>query len=69
MAKKFGQFPPSGIRVYLGEYSLNSDLEPLPRQVFSVQRIYMHPYYEFTPQADRYDLAILKLSRPGNFLF
>ena len=64
MAKKYGDQPPPGIRVYLGEYSLYSEIEPLPRQIFSVHRIYLHPYYEFTPQADRYDVAILKLSRP-----
>jgi secreted trypsin-like serine protease len=64
MAKKFGEFPPTGIRVYLGEYSLYADVEPLPRQAYSVNRIYMHPFYEFTPQADRFDVAILKLSRP-----
>ena len=64
MTKKFGEFPPIGIRVYLGEYSLYSEIEPLPRQVFSVSRIYLHPYYEFTPQADRFDVAVLKLSRP-----
>jgi hypothetical protein len=51
MAKKYGESQPTGIRVYLGEYSLYSEVEPLPRQVFSVSRIYLHPFYEFTPQA------------------
>ena len=64
VAKKFGEFPPTGIKVYLGEYSLYADVEPLPRQSYSLLRIYMHPFYEFTPQADRFDVAILKLSRP-----
>ena len=63
LAKKYEEYPPSGIKVYLGEYSLYGDIEPLPRQVFSVSRIYMHPYYEFSPQADRYDVAVIKLSR------
>ena len=38
-------------------------MEPLPRQRYSVERIFLHPYYEFTPQADRYDVAVLKLNR------
>lgn len=67
LAKKFGEFPPSGIRVYLGEYSLYAEVEPLPRQIFSVLQIFMHPFYEFTPQADRFDVAILKLSRPASY--
>ncbi len=32
-------------------------------RVFS--KIVIHPNYQFTPQADRYDLALLKLDRPA----
>jgi len=55
---------PSRYRVYLGEYKLYQNSEPLPRQKFYVSEIVMHPKYEFTPQADRYDVALLRLDRP-----
>ena len=50
--------------VYLGEYSLYNNGEPLPRQKINVEKIHLHPYYEFTPQADRYDVAVLKVNLP-----
>lgn len=28
----------------------------------------MHPYFKFTPQADRYDVAVLRLDRPAHNL-
>lgn len=28
----------------------------------------LHPNYEFTPQADRYDVALLKLDRPATLM-
>lgn len=55
------------VRVFLGEYSLFSDLEPLPRQLYGVDKIFLHPFYQFEPQADRYDVAVLKLSRPVRY--
>jgi len=57
--------PVDGVAVYLGEYSLYNHREPLPRQKFKVDKIHLHPFYEFTPQADRYDVAVLKLDRPA----
>ena len=30
----------------------------------SFEKVYVHPYYKFSPQADRYDVAVLKLDRP-----
>ena len=63
----FNESPVRGVNVYLGEYSLYNTREPLPRQRYSVDKIYLHPYYEFTPQADRYDVAVLKLSRPVRY--
>eukprot|EP00088_Acartia_fossae_P044944 TRINITY_DN4799_c0_g2_i1.p1 TRINITY_DN4799_c0_g2~~TRINITY_DN4799_c0_g2_i1.p1 ORF type:complete len:356 (-),score=77.21 TRINITY_DN4799_c0_g2_i1:780-1847(-) len=59
---------PSMYRVYLGEYNLYSRSEPLPRQKFFVSKVVMHPQYEFTPQADRYDVALLKLDRPATLM-
>lgn len=59
---------PSKYRVYLGEYRLYSNSEPLPRQKYFVSKIAMHPNYEFTPQADRYDVALLKLDRPATLM-
>lgn len=57
------QHNPSDIRVTLGDYILNSDIESLPHEVFSVADVKLHPNFRFTPQADRYDVAILILDR------
>ena len=57
--------PTEGVTVYLGEYYLADDAEPLPTQEFGVEKIHLHPYYEFTPQADRFDVAVLKLDAPA----
>jgi len=54
-----------GYRVYLGEYKLYQNVEPLPRQKFAVDEVVIHPKYQFTPQADRYDVALLRLDRPA----
>eukprot|EP00096_Caligus_rogercresseyi_P010892 TRINITY_DN4102_c2_g2_i1.p1 TRINITY_DN4102_c2_g2~~TRINITY_DN4102_c2_g2_i1.p1 ORF type:complete len:359 (+),score=81.83 TRINITY_DN4102_c2_g2_i1:147-1223(+) len=51
----------SSIRVYLGEYTLYQRVEPLPRMKYSVSSIELHPHYRFTPQADRFDVALLRL--------
>jgi len=58
----------SGYRVYLGEYKLYQTSEPLPRQKFYVEKVVVHPLYEFTPQADRYDVAMLKLNQPAKYM-
>ena len=29
--------------------------------------VHLHPYYRFTPQADRYDVAVIKLDRRVSF--
>jgi len=58
----------SGYRVYLGEYKLYQTSEPLPRQKFYVEKVVIHPMYEFTPQADRYDVALLKLDKPAELM-
>lgn len=47
----------------LGDYILNSDIESLPHEVFTVADVKLHPNFRFTPQADRYDVAILVLDR------
>lgn len=53
------------IRVTLGDYVLNSDAEPLPAYTFGVRDVRVHPLFRFTPQADRYDVAVLRLDRPA----
>ncbi len=53
------------IRVTLGEYSLYVEAEPLPSQEFGVTAVHLHPYYQFTPQADRFDVAVVVLDRPA----
>lgn len=57
------QHSPSSIKVTLGDYILNSDIESLPHEVFSVVEVLLHPNFRFTPQADRYDVAVLELDR------
>ena len=43
----------SQVRVTLGEYVLKSDVEPLPGRTYGASLIKVHPYFKFTPQADR----------------
>ena len=52
---------PSQVRVTLGEYVLKSDVEPLPGRTYGASLIKVHPYFKFTPQADRYDVAVIRL--------
>ena len=51
---------PSQVRVTLGEYVLKSDVEPLPGRTYGASLIKVHPYFKFTPQADRYDVAVIR---------
>lgn len=55
---------PGQITITLGDYVLNSNREPLPAYKFGVREINVHPSFKFTPQADRYDVAVLTLDRP-----
>lgn len=57
------QHSPTSIKVTLGDYILNSDIESIPHEVFSVVGVLLHPNFRFTPQADRYDVAVLELDR------
>ena len=52
----------------MGEYKLYLTSEPLPRQKFQVEKVIIHPQYQFTPQADRYDVALLKLDKPATIM-
>jgi hypothetical protein len=49
--------------VTLGDYILHSEIESLPHEVFTVSEVRLHPNFRFTPQADRYDVAVLVLDR------
>ena len=42
------------VQVTLGDYVVNSASETLPAYTFGVREIRVHPYFKFTPQADRY---------------
>jgi len=53
-----------GFTVILGEHTLLQNNEPLPRQKISVKKVHRHPLYQQTPQADRFDVALLELNRP-----
>ncbi|XP_018017475.1 uncharacterized protein LOC108674083 isoform X2 [Hyalella azteca] len=57
----------SQIRVTLGDYILNSDQEPLPARVYRASDIKVHPRFKFTPQADRYDVAVIRLEVPVHY--
>ncbi|XP_049846662.1 proclotting enzyme isoform X2 [Schistocerca gregaria] len=56
------------VQVTLGDYVINSAVEPLPAYTFGVREIRVHPYFKFTPQADRFDVAVLRLDRPAPYL-
>jgi len=61
------QHNPTSIRVTLGDYILHSEIESLPHEVFTVSEVRLHPNFRFTPQADRYDVAVLVLDRPVHY--
>jgi len=51
-----------------GDYVINSAVEPLPAYTFGVRQISVHPYFKFTPQADRFDVSVLQLERPVHYM-
>ncbi|CAG9864949.1 unnamed protein product [Phyllotreta striolata] len=59
---------PRQVHVTLGDYVINSAVEPLPAYTFGVVNIQVHPYFKFTPQADRFDVAVLRLDRAAHNL-
>ncbi|KAL7036278.1 hypothetical protein ACKWTF_008766 [Chironomus riparius] len=59
---------PRQVHVTLGDYVINSAVEPLPAYTFGVRQINVHPYFKFTPQADRFDVAVLTLERPVHYM-
>lgn len=59
---------PRQVHVTLGDYVINSAVEPLPAYTFGVSQIQVHPFFKFTPQADRFDVAVLKLDRAAHQL-
>jgi len=58
---------PSQIRVTLGDYILNSNSEPLPHKIYGATDIQVHPRFKFTPSADRFDVAVIRLDLPVQF--
>ncbi|KAK9504296.1 hypothetical protein O3M35_010661 [Rhynocoris fuscipes] len=59
---------PRQVQVTLGDYVINSAVEPLPAYTYGVRQISVHPYFKFTPQADRFDVAVLRLDRPVQYM-
>jgi len=57
----------SSVTVTLGEYHLKSSREPLPDQSFRVIKAVVHPRFQFSPAADRFDVAVLRLDRPVRY--
>ncbi|XP_076366532.1 trypsin-1-like [Tachypleus tridentatus] len=61
------QHTPHKIQVNLGDYVLNSKVEGLPNEKFGVIDVRLHPNFRFTPQVDRFDVAVLILDRPVHY--
>ncbi|XP_056640922.1 uncharacterized protein LOC130447897 [Diorhabda sublineata] len=59
---------PKQVHVTLGDYVINSAVESLPAYTFGVSHIQIHPLFKFTPQADRFDVAVLLLDRAAHNL-
>ena len=59
---------PRQVHVTLGDYVINSAVEPLPAYTFGVRRIDVHPYFKVTTQADRFDISVLTLERAVHFM-
>ena len=57
----------NSISVTLGEYHLKSSREPLPSQTYRVIFATVHPKFQFSPAADRFDVAVLRLDRPVRY--
>ncbi|XP_017772422.1 PREDICTED: proclotting enzyme [Nicrophorus vespilloides] len=57
---------PRQVHVTLGDYVINSAMEPFPAYTFGVSQIQVHPFFKFTPQADRFDVAVLRLDRTAS---
>jgi hypothetical protein len=59
------------ITVYLGEYDTQNTghyLEPLPEEILRVVHKIIHPNFQYRiTQPDRFDLALLRLSRPVSY--
>ncbi|KAB7507291.1 Serine proteinase stubble [Armadillidium nasatum] len=58
---------PNQVRVTLGDYVLNSKVEPLRAKIYNVVDIKVHPLFKFTPQADRFDVAVIRLETPVQY--
>ncbi|XP_063585561.1 uncharacterized protein LOC134762977 [Penaeus indicus] len=52
------------IRVTLGDYILNSNKEHFNPRIYGASEIKVHPNFKFTPQADRFDVAVITLDAP-----
>ncbi|KAJ9573658.1 hypothetical protein L9F63_008999, partial [Diploptera punctata] len=59
------------ITVFLGEYDTQNTghyIEPLPEEILRVVHKIIHPNFQYRiTQPDRFDLALLRLSRPVNY--
>uniref|UniRef100_T1IUY1 Peptidase S1 domain-containing protein n=1 Tax=Strigamia maritima TaxID=126957 RepID=T1IUY1_STRMM len=55
---------PGQVTVILGDYILSTEIEPLQAESFAVTTVRVHPNFQFTPEADRFDVAVLRLDRP-----
>lgn len=55
------------VNVTLGEYNIGellADGETSPSVTYKVKSMVVHPKFQFSPAADRFDVAVLKLAKP-----
>jgi len=57
----------NNLNVTLGEYHIGEELEAYPSRTYKVAAMVVHPNFQFSPAADRFDVAVLKLESPVNY--
>jgi len=58
------------VNVTLGEYNIGESLadgETQPSETYKIQSMVVHPKFKFSPAADRFDVAVLKLATPVHY--
>merc|ERR1719187_650566 len=57
----------NNLNVTLGEYHIGEELEAYPSRTYKVAAMVVHPSFQFSPAADRFDVAVLKLESPVSY--
>jgi len=56
------------VNVTLGEYHIGKEFEAFPSRTYRVSAMVVHPNFKFSPAADRFDIAVLRLEAPVNYV-